>query len=653
MCRYRTNFALPHPSSIRNWTSTVNAEPGFHQEILETLKVITKEEDRDCALIFDGMAIRQQLLWDQQQRKFQGFCDYGSEITMEKNEVEAKEALVFLVVSLKATWKFPIGYFLKHQMTSAILAELIKTALCLTAQVGIRVRSITCDGESTNCGALQNLGCAIFVERYHDIKNAFLHPSLNYEVRVILDSCHMLKLGRNTLADYKELSCAEGRIKWQYLIDLHELQKTLTFKFKNKLTSQCIHYEQNKMKVKYAAHTLSASVANAIEFLKEEGVPEFQDSGATIKFLRTIDRLFDFTNSRNPFAKGFKKPIVQNDLEYLQTMTREHIEYLFRLKTDDGLLLVKSRRRTFICGLATTVKSILDVAFDMFSENKMYKYILTYKFSQDHLEIFFSKIRNRHGHNNNPNVLQFKYAMRQILLHNNIKNYTNMNCMEDDNDFSGSLYKFKWKKKKQESLFNNVILEPESDDECMSDPISSNINIPDNLKHLHDNILYYISGYIVKKIQNIDCYTCVNSLTETQQEHSYAHSFEFSKFLDYSNNGPLFKSSASVYKIVKTTEHEIQIQTKNLTNLHIKNLNISILNKVKNILALDPMIFPDLPCEDVYFLDVPHKMRLITLISSRYIQIRFYSYSKFYAQEILKPIKKRHRLTKMILFSNE
>lgn len=44
------------------------------------------------------MAIRQQLLWNQQKRKFQGFCDYGREVTIETSETEAKEALVFLLV---------------------------------------------------------------------------------------------------------------------------------------------------------------------------------------------------------------------------------------------------------------------------------------------------------------------------------------------------------------------------------------------------------------------------------------------------------------------------------------------------------------------------------------------------------------------------
>jgi len=75
-----------------------------------------------------------------------------------------------------------------------------------------------------------------------------------------------------------------------------------------------------------------------------------------------------------------------------------------------------------------------------------------------------------------------------------------MNCIELDNDSNGSVYEFRWKKKKQESLFNNLILETENDDdEYNSDQIFSNIIIPEHLRNLRDNILYYISGYIVKK----------------------------------------------------------------------------------------------------------------------------------------------------------
>ena len=48
-------------------------------------------------------------------------------------------------------------------------------------------------------------------------------------------------------------------------------------------------------------------------------------------------------------------------------------------------------------------------------ESNPFRYFLTYKLSQDSIELLFNKIRHRCGWNNNPNALQFKYALQRIL----------------------------------------------------------------------------------------------------------------------------------------------------------------------------------------------------------------------------------------------
>jgi len=90
-----------------------------------------------------------------------------------------------------------------------------------------------------------------------------------------------------------------------------------------------------------------------------------------------------------------------------------------------------------------------------------------------------------------------------------------------------------------------------------------------------------------------------------------------------------------------------------LTDLTSKNVVLRILNKVRQTLSLDNTIFPDLSCEDVELLETSHKIKLINAVAYRYIKIRLHSYSKFYNQEILLPIRKRHLLTKQILFSHQ
>lgn len=121
---------------------------------------------------------------------------------------------------------------------------------------------------------------------------------------------------------------------------------------------------------------------------------------------------------------------------------------MYNLKTMHGKFLRNTGRKTFIYGLACTLKSILEIAEHIFVEQDHYKYLLTYRFSQDHLEILFSKIRSRHGHKNNPNVLQFRYAMRQILMRNSIKCSSNsMNYIELDHNPVVAIHDIVWKKK--------------------------------------------------------------------------------------------------------------------------------------------------------------------------------------------------------------
>jgi len=180
---HRSILNLPHSSSIRHWHSSINAEPGFHKEIISFLKNLPSE-DKDCNMIFDSILIRQQLLWNEQERKFVGHVNYGNDIYIEESDTLANEALVFMLVALNSKWKWPTGYFLKKSLSGTILAELILT---LTSDSELKVRSITCDGANVNISALNKLGCNIYVNNYDSIVNSFKHPIRDYNVYVILD----------------------------------------------------------------------------------------------------------------------------------------------------------------------------------------------------------------------------------------------------------------------------------------------------------------------------------------------------------------------------------------------------------------------------------------------------------------------------------
>ena len=270
----RRVFKLPHPSSIRLWTATVNCEPGFLHEVFQDLKFksIQDPNTSDCCLIIDAMAIRKQTIYDSKQSRYIGFVDYGN-LLPEQSETVASEGLVFLLSGIRqgTNWKCPVGYFLTDHLGAESQASLINTCLSLASEFNLRIWSVTCDGTASNISTLQHLGCH-FYTNYDLMQVHFQHPTRKDQVVYATpDACHNLKLGRNALGDLGEIKDETGAtISFSFIRALSDLQEDEGFNIANKLTSTHVKYYKHKMKVKLAAQTLSSSVADALEFMKDE-----------------------------------------------------------------------------------------------------------------------------------------------------------------------------------------------------------------------------------------------------------------------------------------------------------------------------------------------------------------------------------------------
>lgn len=303
---------------MRDWLSTINVNPGFLTIVFQEISKFS-DKSRHCNLVFDSMSISKLPEWEQWKTDSVGTCDYGNGYTLGSTEECATQALVFMLVSLRGKWKWPIGYFYVNSITATMQCELIKCALELCDQYHIKVWSITCDGAAVNYATMIKLGCELYVTQYLQLKCWFEHPNKKDIVFFVPDACHNIKLARNALGDLKTFRSSTGVIKWKHITALHGLQKYyLNLKIANKLSDAHISYRGNIMKVKYAAQTLSQSTANALNFLKFAEVELFSDCDATVEFLTIVDETFDFFNSRNPFATGYKKPIYMNNINYLQ-----------------------------------------------------------------------------------------------------------------------------------------------------------------------------------------------------------------------------------------------------------------------------------------------------------------------------------------------
>ena len=183
-----------------------------------------------------------------------------------------------------------------------------------------------------------------------NMQEYFPHPcDSNEKIHIFLDACHMIKLVRNTISEWKVLKDKDGNIiEWKFLEELHKLQESEGLRLANKLRSAHIDWKLQKMKVNLAAQTVSSSVADALEYCegKLHEMPQFRGCGPTVKFIRIFDRLFDVLNSRNPMANSFKAPIRKANYQFVKKFLDDACEYIRSLKGPDGQSILKSKRKT-------------------------------------------------------------------------------------------------------------------------------------------------------------------------------------------------------------------------------------------------------------------------------------------------------------------
>ena len=141
---------------------------------------------------------------------------------------------------------------------------------------------------------------------------------------------------------------------------------------------------------------MSNSVAAGIMYLKNLKLEQFGKSEKTAEFILTINNLFDILNSKSKFGKNYESPITLNNIEEIQDYVNQTIYYLTTLVDKDGIKLVEGPRKKFIVGFALSSKAILSLAKRLLERDyNTFDYLLTYRFSQDQLEMFFSEIRRQ------------------------------------------------------------------------------------------------------------------------------------------------------------------------------------------------------------------------------------------------------------------
>ena len=330
------------------------------------------------------------------------------------------------------------------------------------------------------------------------------------------------------------------------------------------------------------------------------------------------------------------------------------------LKDTDGNYLANHSQLRGIFGLAIASTSIINLAAKVLNELD-FKYFLSYKCCQDNLELYFNKIRRCGGWNPNPTTVQFKAALKKLILRNEVQSSTTGNCIPPEKRELFTLgLNFTSKRKLPIITEDNENPEPlhkirpvyEVDDS--EDEVEDTSQLFDPKENsFKENSEAHIAGWVAKRVQKkLKCDTCSPLVQNSINDPAPVEILRLIR--RKSQSGALKEPSNSVIKLIQETERELRklfVRKWLPSSLEIKQIPITVMRRTNS-----ERLFPSMPHHHIFKTfsrnKSSHHSLLTRYVIQYYMQVRLGNYAKdFNTRVALKgQPSRRHQLNKLMCF---
>ena len=315
-----------------------------------------------------------------------------------------------------------------------------------------------------------------------------------------------------------------------------------------------------------------------------------------------------------------------------------------------------TNKKAGFVGLLCDISSIRHLATMLVTgEKPLLNYLLTYKLSQDHLELFFGAVRQRGGWNNNPTSGQFMAAYKRLLVRHQTVRIERGNCAALDATTILQCSSRITSPTSLDATDMSSIRAGELDIEAETSPVDLDGSelLFTQLSAAVDNAVTYIAGYVVRMAcRKIVCTDCRLALEASDAESVTGPQY---KLLIRKNNGGLKKPSPSVVTVCSITEKVLRLATASapdgmprgpVINTIIAGGVVAKARERGAFATLDNHMLDTEPaCEN-------HVFRLIKVVAQCYLTVRLHHMAREKTEQNTGE-RVRKTLSKLILFRHQ